>query len=152
VPGAASGVVPVEDDGEGLVDEVTEGEVLHFDGDDEEKEEAGFGSDEVESGENSKKPGRGPDHGDGGIVAAEDARGVEEEGVEKDSGHSAEKVEGEVGAAGHPSFDVGAEDEEAEAIHGEVQEARVEELEGEESPELEFVEGFLNAEAAPGVE
>ena len=47
---------------------------------------------------------------------------------------------------------MGAEDEEAEAIHGEVQEARVEELEGEESPELEFVEGFLNAEAAPGVE
>ena len=140
--------MPVKDDAEGFDNEVADRESPHLEGDDEEEEDAGIGCDEVEGREDSKEAGGGSDHRDFRQVTIKKTGQEEEQGVEEGSGDAAEEVKGEVGAAGHPALDVRAKEEESEAIGNEVTEARVEKLEGHKSPNLEFVDSFLDAKCA----
>ncbi len=152
VTGAPSGIVPIKEDGEGLIDKVADAEGPHLNRDDEEEEDAGLGCDEVEGGEDAEDTRRGADHWDLGGVALKEAGDEEEDGVEKGTGHTAEKVEDEEDAGAHPALDVRAEEKEADPIHDEVAKVSVEKLKGEEAPELETREAFLDTEVAEVLE
>lgn len=148
VSGCAAGVIESEDDDGDLEGEVGDGEGAHPDGDDEEEEDPGVGCDLVEGGEDAEESGGCADHGSpSGVV--EHPGDEEEDGVEEGSGDATEEVvEGE-GAAAHPAFDVGGEEDHAEHVAEEVAAIGMEKLEGEEAPDLEMLESFGDGKVAP---
>jgi len=152
--GLSAGVLAVDVDGVGGEGDHEPGEV--FEGDLDEVEVDEVGGFEVGGGEDDAvDTGGGSD--EGGVGAGQVADGGEvaegpESGVHEWAGHTAEEVEEDVTATADAAFDEFAEDPETEHIDGEVPEADVEELAGEEAPDLALAEGGLDGEEAVGFE